>query len=659
MPTFKINLAGALAPLQYAAHPKSQLVMAGTACGFQVAMAGEPPVSFEWFKNGKSVRGGIGEALEFASVKAGDAGRYLALARNSLEGKPSEEAFLGVLARAPAEVKVIRSKTLSLTARATAPAGASVAYEWQHNGVTLEESARVSGVGQKVLRVTGMMPEDAGDYTCRVIMQVGGQTAELTHGDTWVSVVEIPELEALDFSDAFVGETVQEVTNASHQPTQFTATGLPPGVRMDKTTGVIHGKPVAVKRLRGAIIPYRVTVTASNAAGKTTQAGDWAILPLPEGIAGHYQGLLARQELLNKGLGGSVKLSVQPSAAFSGSLTLESKRYSFAGSLDVPGDGGQPKISVMIPRRTPLSALKLTCHLDPASGALTGKVNEEGPDVADVTAWRSPWNAGNRANSYTGHYNAALLPQLPEDANATVLPHGEGFAILKVGATGMARWTGSLADGSALTGSAALGQEGQVALHALFHRNSASIHGWISITVGTKNLDGTVDWMKLPPTGAALGRVYSQGFPLHALTLSGGLFSPPEPGQMVLDFAPPPLNARLSFTCEGGMEAFEQPLSIGAANTVSVPINESGVKVGSLNAKTGLFRGQFRLVEEDLRDESAVGQVLTRSASFHGVLIPRLGRGVGRFLLPLPPVADEQPGRTPIVSGRVSLDRAF
>lgn len=657
-PSFVLTLTGSTNTLQYLDQLQSQVVREGDAAAFPLAMAGDAPVSFEWLKNGRVMRQAAGPALMFPSVKLGDAGRYMAFASNNLERTPSKEAFLGVLGRAPERVAVVRHKTLSLAAKAASPAGATVNYKWHHNALPLNDGGRVSGAEGKVLQISGMTPTEEGSYTCRVIMTMGTLSVEQTYGATQVDVLDPPVLELLDFSPALVGQSVREQVIASQEPSRFSASGLPPGLSIDKNTGIISGKPSSAKELRGGAAPYQVTITASNAAGKTSQTADWMILPMPAGIAGHYRGLLARQELLNKGLGGTLNLSVQGNAAFTGVLTLGPKRYPFADSVEIPADGGPPKILIAIARQPPLSVLKLTCDIDPQTGALTGAINEGEPDAAVVTAWRSSWSSSNPPDSFMGNYNAALLPQVPESATATVLPHGEGFVMVKVGAAGRTRWVGSLADGSPLTGSAPLGAEGRLALHALFHRDTASLQGWHSISIGTGNLDGTADWLKLPAARDGVSRVYPQGFPLHALTIVGSPYSAPASGQILLGMAPPPLNARLSFACDGGMEDFELPLSILASHKVSPPPNETGFKNLSLNVKTGLFKGSFWLHDQDSLDEPANSAVKPRTATFQGAIIPRLARGAGTCLLPLPAAADEHPSRTRVISGSVSLDRA-
>src|SRR5204863_7535663 len=60
--------------------------------------------------------------------------------------------------------------------------------------------------------------------------------------------------------------------NANNNPTSFDATGLPPGLTVDTTTGLISGTPTAAGI-------YSVTISASNAGGTNTKTLTLTIKP--------------------------------------------------------------------------------------------------------------------------------------------------------------------------------------------------------------------------------------------------------------------------------------------------------------------------------------------------------------------------------------------
>jgi hypothetical protein len=80
----------------------------------------------------------------------------------------------------------------------------------------------------------------------------------------------------------------------------------------------------------------------------------------------------------------------------------------------------------------------------------------------------------------------------------------------------------------------------------------------------------------------------------------------------------------------------------------------------AINGRTGAISGRFELSEENPFDTRAVPRLIKRVVSYQGRII-RDGSGIqglGYFLLPqLPSFEGETPGRTPILSGQVILDR--
>lgn len=656
-PSFRIALTGSAAPLEFATQPQPQLALAGSTVTLSAPLVGEPPVTFEWRKNGKAIRNTDQPRLTLSPVKPSDAGLYFAQAANDFSDIRSSDAFLGVLTPAPAAITLVQGRTLVLNARVAAPAGASISYVWQRGDEELSDGERISGSREKTLKISGITVEESKSYTCQITLTVNDQSATLPHGETEVTVLQPPSLAALTFVDKYVGEPVSYSVEASNIPSLFTASGLPPGVVINKQTGLISGSPTTARVVRGENVPYKVTITASNAAGKESKSADWLILPLPIKMAGSYHGLITRDNALNLGLGGIFKLNVQPSSAFSGQLSLGALKYSFKGKLEVTSDGTSAESVITIRRRSPLPDLKLTFTLQPDTGELSGEamVSGDSENSVEINALRSPWSRVEKPEAYLGVYNSALQPHLPDNAEASTYPEGEGYAMLKIAPTGVATWSGRLADGSTITGSTHLLHGGRVPLHTLFYKNSASVQGWSTVSAPAKNLDGTLDWVKLNLESPGKERAYRHGFPLHTLNLVGGVYTPPPDGDLLPGLSTAPSNIQIAFICRSAMAPHSQSFTMTETGKLAIPANDAKLNL-RLNVKTGIYTGGFSLNDPDPNSQLAVKPNLTRAATFTGALIPRLGRGSGYCLVPLLPTKpNEKTTQTPVLSGTAVL----
>jgi hypothetical protein len=267
------------------------------------------------------------------------------------------------------------------------------------------------------------------------------------------------------------------------------------------------------------------------------------------------------------------------------------------------------------------------------------------------------WRSEPQLAATTGLHTAALTPEGVSTLSTAEHPQGDGYAIVKSSLTGSITWTGRLSDGTALTGAATRGPDGQVPLHAMLYSNTGSIQGWSQMSSPNNHIDGLMQWVKSPQPLTSRTRSYKAGFPHHTLTLTGDKFVKPALGQTILNSAPAPLNAQLSFAGASLSQSFAQPLTLTGAHTAQIPAHEVQLKISAINITTGLFSGTFTLSDFDPMDASPPVAILQRQASFNGVLVHRLGRGVGHFLLPrLPEAVGQSLSTSAIQSGRVSLE---
>jgi hypothetical protein len=447
---------------------------------------------------------------------------------------------------------------------------------------------------------------------------------------------------------AIVGAAlVLNVPGGSSAP--YRTTYLPPGLRLNTDTGEVSGVPT---------VPgiYRVLVTPSDALGVAQTAVEFKVnvAALSKGVVGKFSGLVERSPILNSNLGASLQLSTTAAGLYTGRLLVGARSYTLRGRLGLdPARPSEANLSLQLPQLGPNVALAL--EFDGATQSFEGTLTQNGTAAA-VAGWQIPWSPALPATSLQGAYTYRL--SLPASADAA-LPQGYGYGLLKVSAsTGLVALTSTLADGTRVTGSAALGKDGEVAVYS--SSVNASLLGQLALTAGTSALSrnalvGTLSWLK----SAVAGTVYAAGFGPVDLEVAGGTPVAVPKGSLVLDLdavsETRPQNAVLSFA-EGGLEstdgAFFRDVAVKtttsvAKNTVTIPDGTPKVVMPTLNPATGAFAGTFLL--------EGGSSVTIRSVRFQGQVVTIDGetQGYGYFLLPMLPSGTLTLSTSPKLSGSV------
>lgn len=659
-------------------HPESQLVFAGEDVVFNAAASGLETLSYQWLKNNVEIVDETASTLELTGVTAEDSGRYACRVSNSVGSKVTAIAHLGVITPVTETAEFNEGGNLRL--QVDVPALASTArrsYQWKKDGVAvvtgpvLETQQSIFGATTRSLTLTRALPVNSGTYTCEITLEEDQTRVAATYE---VVVHPKPVITPAGPFQWGVGVQVAQVIEASHGPVTFRASGLPSGVVMNAATGQLSGQPIRATSDLGVF-----KVTAANAAG-SGQVVEFAysVAGLAEQVGGVFNGLVERSSELDlNGLGGSVKLAVTAAGSFSGTLVLELKSYAFRGRLEVDGPGGGASGSVVIPRAAPAEALTFAFTLNEETGHLNGTLADSESAVA-VAAWRNPWSQLNPATAFGGYYTAAL-ELLEEQQGDAAYPQGHGYAALTLSPeTGLAKFAGRLADGTLVTFGLAMGPEGELPVFkALYSRtdpvSAGSLHGWAAIrgdeeplaNRGLPLLDGELTWGKGASSASSSPKTYRAGIPLHELTLVGGRYQAPAAGERILDLPAESDNAQLVFS-EGGLETsevggpegfFTQVLTLESSSAAVFPAGAGGnpakVTFELLASAPGHFKGIFTLKDPNPVDVVEPIEMMLRRGSYTGVVVPRLGRGVGHFLLnELPPYGDH----VPQLSGQVLLE---
>jgi photosystem II stability/assembly factor-like uncharacterized protein len=84
-------------PLSITSQPSSQVVIGPTNVSFTVGAVGNPPLTYQWIKNGAGAPGGNAAALNLTNVLRTDAGTYSVFITNGFSSLQSSNAVLRIL----------------------------------------------------------------------------------------------------------------------------------------------------------------------------------------------------------------------------------------------------------------------------------------------------------------------------------------------------------------------------------------------------------------------------------------------------------------------------------------------------------------------------------------------------------------------------------
>lgn len=676
----------------------NQLVALGTPnVTFAPAVTSEVTPTFVWLKTAKVVAGATTDTLVIPTAAITDAGSYQLKATNPLGLTTSTAMELAVVDTANRRVM---GKLNASTVIAPPISGKFLTYKWYKVGVVgqLTDGVDYSGTATAKLTVKTTTAADEGQYFCEVTLV--GAAAPLNTGNYDLYVASKPVFTAATalpggkVSDATYSHLFADYdTDPNLTPTSFTASSLPPGLTMNKTTGLISGRPTT------AGIYNKIKITLSNIAGSVvTLPGVYSITidKLNDSVVGTYVGLINRAGSSTipvavpttaigplHALGARLDLTTSPNGIYSGKVTVGTKAYSFVNSILDNSVSPARGTVLAISRGTGKTTLKLEFELDAGTNLLSGTLVENalGAVPATVSGWRKTWKTtgtplspANPATTRVGNYHnfKAVDPGMVADA---ALPEGASYGAVKIDAAGTATVSGRTADDFSITTSAPLGPMGQVLVYTSLYAGTGSFTGSLAVADDTAHkLTGALTWSRAEQKS---GRRYKAGWPTApiSLTATGGLYKPvtsTTSSTTVMSLATLPalsatLNAQLDF--EGGGVGGNAPapgtlnsttdpaivFQIFSLATVKMPVspgNPATVKLTVTNS-SGAFSGSFILTDSPSPK---------RTINYKGVIVPDPdtvnefdGEGVGLYIANgLLPTTSTSPERSGMVNLKAS-----
>src|SRR5213080_3938802 len=163
----------------------------------------------------------------------------------------------------------------------TATGQVGVAFSYQITATNNPTSFNATGLpaGLSVSTSTGLIsgtPTTAGTYTVTISATNAGGTG--SHTLTLTINPPTPVIQPPFTATGQVGVAFSNTITATNSPTSYNATGLPAGLSVNTTTGVISGTPAAGT---DAGSPYSVTISATNSGGTGSATLTLTINPPP------------------------------------------------------------------------------------------------------------------------------------------------------------------------------------------------------------------------------------------------------------------------------------------------------------------------------------------------------------------------------------------
>ena len=417
-------------------QPANQTVSVGETVNFGatvITTAGELIKGYQWFMSATSqgpfTQVGSSAALILSNVKTNDAGYYFVTVTYQSGGNTQSISSTNVtliVNRQPRivtqPVSLIRPVTSNAVFSVTVGGSPPLTYQWRLNGTNLADNGRITGSTGTNLAIQNLTLGDTGNYDFVVTNLYGGATSQVA---TLQVIVVPPVITSPTNATGKQGYVFNySMTATGTSPITFGATGLPDGLGMNPTNGVLSGVPTvagvfaiglfatnAAQTTTGNLVltlanDIPVVTSGTSAIGKQGTAFSYTITATND-PAGFTAGTLPGNLLLDPASGiisgvplvsGSFAITVAATNAYGYSqktltLNLASGAPGITSSLSKNGKQGQFLSYTITATNGPVTfstgPLPAGLNLNPANGVISGT-----PVVSvrfPVHDWRGQW----------------------------------------------------------------------------------------------------------------------------------------------------------------------------------------------------------------------------------------------------------------------------
>lgn len=174
-------------PPTIAQHPSSQTICPGDNAAFTVAASGLGTLNYQWQKNGANLSDGghysgvTTATLSISGADAGDAASYRCVVSVGCSSTTSNAATLTVkpattVTQQPTAQRTCAGLAVQFTVAATGDG--TISYQWQKDGVDLNDGGHYSGTATATLVISNVDTGDEAGYRCVVTAGCGTATSD-------------------------------------------------------------------------------------------------------------------------------------------------------------------------------------------------------------------------------------------------------------------------------------------------------------------------------------------------------------------------------------------------------------------------------------------------------------------------------------------------
>ena len=272
---FSLQVERAQATITVEIQPGTETVAVGEHVvlgAIVVTTGGEIISAYQWFysptSGGPFTQIAVGGSLVFDNIQATNSGYYFAKVLYQTGGNPAALSSATIQLTADVHPKILlqpiggnsepgSNATFSVMAAGAPP----LSFQWRHNGGNLADDLRTTGSTSTNLAIQNLLLSDAGSYDIVVANAFGSTTSQVAVLNVaWISPVIISVTNSLGKQGH---ELDFPIITLGTPPFMFGVDGLPDGLSVNETNGLISGIP-------SVFGVFNLTLNVTNGGGIMT-----------------------------------------------------------------------------------------------------------------------------------------------------------------------------------------------------------------------------------------------------------------------------------------------------------------------------------------------------------------------------------------------------